>query len=121
MGLVEDIVQQQQQQFPTHRFDVSYGNEKLGRQDKTVPASWSRFCTENCNTFFFHYFTTGKFVIGIAINPDQTSYSYSNMINYFKMNNYCKFCGKTFIVTRAIMSDFILTLRVFRCLTNQNR
>ena len=32
-------------------------------------------------------------------------YSYSNMINYFKMNNYCKFYCKTFIVTTAIMSD----------------
>ena len=32
-------------------------------------------------------------------------YSYSNMINYFKMNNYCKIYGKTFIVMRAIMSD----------------
>ena len=31
-------------------------------------------------------------------------YSYSNMTNYFKMKNYCKFCSKTF-VTRAIMSD----------------
>ena len=32
-------------------------------------------------------------------------YSYSNMTYYFKMNNYCKFYGKTFIVTRAITSD----------------
>ena len=32
-------------------------------------------------------------------------YSYSNVTNYFKMNNYCKFYGKTFIVTRAIMND----------------
>ena len=32
-------------------------------------------------------------------------YSYSNMINYFKMNNYCKFYCKTLIVRTAIMSD----------------
>ena len=32
-------------------------------------------------------------------------YSYSNMTNNFKMNNYCKFYCKTFIVTRDIMSD----------------
>ena len=32
-------------------------------------------------------------------------YSYSNMINYFKMNNYCEFYGKVFIVTTAIMSE----------------
>ena len=28
-------------------------------------------------------------------------YSYSNMTNYFKMNIYCKFYGKTVIVTTA--------------------
>ena len=33
------------------------------------------------------------------------SYSYSNMTNYFKLNNYCKFYCKTFIVMAAIMSD----------------
>ena len=32
-------------------------------------------------------------------------YSYSNMTNYFKMNNHCKFYGITFIVMAAIMSD----------------
>ena len=32
-------------------------------------------------------------------------YSYSNMTNYFKMNNYCKFYCKRFIVTTAIMND----------------
>ena len=32
-------------------------------------------------------------------------YSYSNMTNYFKMHNYCKFYCKMFIVTTAIMSD----------------
>ena len=51
-------------------------------------------------------------------------YSYSNVNNYFKVNNYCKFCGKTFIVTIAIMSDIremlYFTLEVFRCLANQN-
>ena len=32
-------------------------------------------------------------------------YSYSNMTNYFKMHNYCKFYCKMFIVTTDIMSD----------------
>ena len=32
-------------------------------------------------------------------------YSYSNMTDYFKMNNYCKFYCKMFIVTTATMSD----------------
>ena len=32
-------------------------------------------------------------------------YSYFNMTNYFKMNNYCKFYCKTLIVRTAIMSD----------------
>ena len=55
--------------------------------------------------------------VNIGITPDQTTvkfwvyrgfggcYSYSNMTNYFKMNNYCKFYCMTFIVTTAIMSD----------------
>ena len=46
------------------------------------------------------------------------------MTNYFKVNNHCKFCGKTFIVTIAIMSDIramlYFTLEVFCCLANQN-
>ena len=32
-------------------------------------------------------------------------YSYSNMTNYFKLINYCKFYCKTFIVKTAIMGD----------------
>ena len=32
-------------------------------------------------------------------------YFYSNMTNYFKMNNYAKFYCKTFIAMTAIMSD----------------
>ena len=32
-------------------------------------------------------------------------YSYSNMTNYFKMNNYCIFYCKTLIVMTAIMGD----------------
>ena len=32
-------------------------------------------------------------------------YSYSNLTNYFKMNNYCKFYGKTVIFTTAVMHD----------------
>ena len=55
-------------------------------------------------------------------------YSYSNMTNYFKMNNYCKFYCKTFIVTTAIMSDnredlvmLYFTGEEFRRLANQNR
>ena len=56
-------------------------------------------------------------------------YPYSNMTNYFKVNNYHKFYSKTVIVTTAIMSnnsklypcyaDF--THEIFPGLTNQNR
>ena len=46
--------------------------------------------------------TIVKFCVYRGLGGD---YSYSNMTNYFKMNNYSKFYCKTFIVTTAIMSD----------------
>ena len=56
------------------------------------------------------------------------AYSYSNMTNYFKLNNYCKFYSKTVIVDTAIMSDnsnvpgyVDFTHEIFPKLNNQNR
>ena len=46
--------------------------------------------------------TMVKFCVYRGLGGD---YSYSNMTNYFKMNNYSKFYCKTVIVTTAIMSD----------------
>ena len=57
-----------------------------------------------------------------------SGYSYTNMTNFFKMNNYCIFYCKTFIVTTAIMGDnseskvtLYFTGELFHRLANQNR
>ena len=49
-------------------------------------------------------------------------YSDSNMTNYFKMNNYCKYYGNTFIVMTTIVSDnreMLGYAEQFRHLANQ--
>ena len=64
--------------------------------------------------------TAVKFCVYNGLGGD---YSYSNMTNYFKMNNYCKFHGDTVIVMTAIMSDYYadFTHEIFPRLTNHNR